>query len=479
MSLRKIENILICLLLFVTAMASNTSADNSYSQSGPYMVSFSTTQPSSISVASPTQGTTTDGNPYTSYYFKLGSGAILIAEYQNSFLQFDPTLAINAAYSAHPGIENIEIIDQLIDGRKGAIAQAYSPKNGYNIYVADYLFDTYTMVIIAVDGDSVLFSDIIKNIHVAKMSKSSAAERNQVSSNDQSKSTYDQFNPPIGQSSPPDETLSSEPQQIRSNAYGSSPITNEPEVGSQDWYADTLRQTTEPVITDSWALIKDLQEKNKKDEERGQTNEQVEPEVVQSMLGKWQLPGRSEVEITEQDLQVIESYQKNAGVIHPLPVKIFMYALIKNHHQNKVLLPPSVMAQGLQKLTDNLNEEYSYYIDPKWTNSKALEFWADYITENFKDRQDFGTEDGIIADFHRYIDFRYDQDSAARSNQMVDLIDMQTDLYVHDQKVMQQWGEHLDRNLQWDSLSKAKRDAYLTQWNAEWVIGKSEEVLNQ
>jgi len=49
--------------------------------------------------------------------------------------------------------------------------------------------------------------------------------------------------------------------------------------------------------------------------------------------------------------------------------------------------------------------------------------------------------------------------------------------YENFNNIMQDWGDHLRMNSDWESLSQTKRQAYLIQWAAEWSISKAETEL--
>lgn len=145
----------------------STSFTSSQAQSGPFTVAVDSP---TIESQPPQTMTTTNGEQYTAYEFSVGKGTILIAEYPTSVANTDDTKSIKTAYAPDPDIkqQDIHVQSYEIDDQQGAIAQAYSPKNGVIVYVAWYLYNKYTSVIIVIEGDAQLFDNIVKSIHVQK-----------------------------------------------------------------------------------------------------------------------------------------------------------------------------------------------------------------------------------------------------------------------------------------------------------------------
>jgi hypothetical protein len=159
--------IAVCLLITVMALA-GPSFGMSQAQSGPFTL---TVDSPSIGGNSPQPAKAQDGTEFIAYIFNIGSGTILVAEFQKELTNYDPLVNIRNGYPiADPQIkpEDIQTQSQTIDGHDGVIGQAYSPQESAIIYEGIYLLDPYTKVVVTSTGDAQLFDNMINSIHVQK-----------------------------------------------------------------------------------------------------------------------------------------------------------------------------------------------------------------------------------------------------------------------------------------------------------------------
>ena len=207
---------------------------------------------------------------------------------------------------------------------------------------------------------------------------------------------------------------------------------------------------------------------------RAQHNNSMEKEhqILQTMVGEWHLPG-GDVEIAEGDLVRMEEALKDHPTVFKetaiTPVQLFVYSILKCHHTNGDLVLPSSVYQGIENVSQDWQKRYEYNV-PGWQKVAILEFWMDYINRDFSTRSDFGTEDGIIADF---VDYGR-KELFARNQNAADMMALQTEVYIHDASVMSDIRRYEEGILEREEISSDKRSAYLAEWSAEWAVGQAE-----
>jgi hypothetical protein len=252
-------------------------------------------------------------------------------------------------------------------------------------------------------------------------------------------------------------------------------IFNTSAQGYYDPYGQMVKNELEKASDLSNSITNTKMEQNK--------NNQV---IVQSMIGDWKMPGGVSVAITADDIDLMAAAENNSGrtQIAKLsssygidysawkgnvdPLDVFVYALIKLHHDNNQLVPLPVVESGLNGVLLKL----VYY------NNNALNrterFWMKYTQIDF-DPSYFQDPDGVRRDFVMYLDFR---DNEALQK-IIPMTHAWLDYESFNNNIMQDWGESLRLETEWEELSYTKRQAYLTQWAAEWSISKAEYELSK
>ena len=248
---------------------------------------------------------------------------------------------------------------------------------------------------------------------------------------------------------------------------------------AQGYYGGYDPTAVNNVISGSYKLINDI--KNEK-----LTKDEPNQRVVESMIGTWKLPDGGTVEITPDDLDVMAAAEDNSGRSQYAalssnygldystwkgkvdPLDVFVYALIKLHHDNGMLVPLPVVESGLKGII--LGQVYY--------NNNAIErterFWMYYSQLNF-DSSYFSDPDAVQNDFTLYLSYR---DNEALKK-IVPMTQAMLDYETFNDNIMKDWEDHLQMKGDWESLSQEKRQAYLTQWAAEWSVSKAEYELKK
>jgi hypothetical protein len=208
--------------------------------------------------------------------------------------------------------------------------------------------------------------------------------------------------------------------------------------------------------------------------------------VIESMIGTWKIPGADTVEITSDDINTIAAEEDKSGRSQYAqlssdyrldystwkgkvdPLDVFVYALIKLHHDKEMIVPLPVVESGFSGV---LLKQVHY-------NNNAIEttkrFWMDYSQTDF-DSSYFVDPDGIRNDFAWYLNFR----DNVFLERVIPMTQATLDYENFNNNIMQDWGDHLRMKSDWESLSQTNRNAYLTQWAAEWSVSKAETELGK
>lgn len=232
-----------------------------------------------------------------------------------------------------------------------------------------------------------------------------------------------------------------------------------------------------------WDAINRANKLSKEIDNEKKVRDETNQRIVESMIGTWKIPGADTVEITSDDIDTMATEEDNSGKSQYAklssyygssysiwkgkvdPLDVFVYALIKLHHDNGMIVPLPVVQSGL-----NVPQKLVHY------NNNAIEtaerFWMTYSQTNF-DPSYFADPDGIRKDFTWYLNFR----DNVFLERVIPMTQATLDYENFNNNIMQDWGDHLHMNSDWESLSQTKRQAYLTQWAAEWSISKAETEL--
>lgn len=189
--------------------------------------------------------------------------------------------------------------------------------------------------------------------------------------------------------------------------------------------------------------------------------------------------------ITDSDIQLAngaikEINQKLGGVNIPgpgggymsfglpqenaLPEDIFVYTLVKYHHEKGILPPSYIIENGIVKL--------GQYNIGKWKESAIRRFWVDYSTTKFL-QKDIGGDENIVNWFKVYLYIKVTEKGKKDNQYLVAIVGSDEPR----QRVINSWRKYDSDIADRSEQAILERDTYRVLSDAEWAIKKAAEAV--